>query len=54
MIAWKHAVDDGKQRTAKQLSRAIAGYESALPDTYGFKAETLRDILNELREKAQQ
>lgn len=35
------------QRRARGLARALAGYEAALPDTYGRRADELASILND-------
>jgi hypothetical protein len=41
-------VQHGKMRT---VSRALAGHECALPDTYGMKAEELAALLNAYRDR---
>ena len=34
-----------------KANKAMCGYASALPDTYGMKAEDLADLLNRLRDE---
>jgi hypothetical protein len=48
MIGW-----DPSHRVSKlgKTNKAIYGYVSALPDTYGMKAEDLADLLNRFRDE---
>jgi hypothetical protein len=36
----------------RNLAIAVAGYEAALPDTYGMKPETLAALMNEWRQRS--
>ena len=49
MIVWNFSLAHHEHQTAKVFSKSIAGHEAALPDTYGFKAESLCKLLNEIR-----
>jgi hypothetical protein len=48
MVGW-----DPSHSTSKlgRANKAMCGYASALPDTYGMKAEDLADLLNHLRDE---
>ena len=52
MLVWNYSADHQDQKKAKALAKSIGGYEAALPDTYGFKAEALCALMNQLRESA--
>jgi hypothetical protein len=43
-----------KAKTSRALARAIAGYEGALPDTYGMKADELCCLLSEWKRRFEQ
>ena len=49
MIVWNFSLAHREHHTAKAFAKSIAGHEAALPDTYGFKAEDLCKLLNEIR-----
>lgn len=48
MIAWNFTPDHPPIGRARGISKAFSGYEAALPDTYGMKAQELADVLNNL------
>lgn len=50
MVAWNYAPEFSGQARGRRLALAMAGCEAALPDTYGFKAEELAAVMNQLRE----
>lgn len=49
MVAWNFTADYVASGGMRRASKAFSGYEAALPDTYGMKAQELADLLNELR-----
>ena len=49
MVAWNFTADYVASGGMCRASKAFSGYEAALPDTYGMKAQELADLLNELR-----
>ena len=49
MIAWDFTEGHRTSANLKALSKSLAGYEAALPDTYGLKAKALCDLLNAIR-----
>lgn len=51
MVMWNYVPEFSKQTGARRLSTALAGCEAGLPDTYGFKAEDLAGVMNEVRER---
>jgi hypothetical protein len=48
MVGWDPSHPVSKLGKA---NRVMCGYASALPDTYGFKAEELAELLNRLRDE---
>jgi hypothetical protein len=40
------------QEHLRKISSAIAGYEAALPETYGLKAQDLAALMNQWRQRA--
>lgn len=48
MVAWNFVPGYPRTGRARALSQAISGYEAALPDTYGYKAAKLADLMNDL------
>lgn len=51
MVLFDYSPGYDRQLKGRQVAKAIAGYEGALPDTYGFKASELAGILNQLRDQ---
>lgn len=51
MVAITFAEHYDKAKMMRGISRAIAGCEGALPDTYGMKAEQLAELLNEWKNR---
>ena len=52
MVVWNFAADYVASARVRGASKAFSGYEAALPDTYGMKAQALADLLNRIREQA--
>jgi hypothetical protein len=52
LVAFTLAGPPGNGERAPKLAAVISGYDSALPDTYGMKAEKLALLLNEWRLRA--
>lgn len=50
MVVWDFVPGYSKQIRGRRLSTAMAGCEAGLPDTYGFKAEELAAVMNQMRE----
>lgn len=48
MVAWNFSPDHSPKGRAGAISKALCGYEAALPDTYGMKPQDLAALLNEL------
>ena len=48
VVGWDPAHDIS---TVGIATKAISGYVSALPDTYGLRAEHLADLMNQLRDE---
>ena len=48
MVAWNFTSDHPATGRARGISKALSGYEAALPDTYGMKPQELADLLNKL------
>lgn len=48
MVAWNFTPALPALGRARGISKALSGYEAALPDTYGMKAHELADVLNGL------
>lgn len=49
VVGWNFTPDYPSAIQMRSISRALFGYEAALPDTYGLKPEELADTLNNLR-----
>jgi len=50
MVGFASETDQAKRLAA--VSEAIAGTQAALPDTFGFSAEELADVMNRFRARA--
>ena len=46
MVVFNYSDHYDRAKMMRGFARKIAGYEGALPDTYGMKAEELADMLN--------
>ena len=51
MVAWNFKPEARDTGTVRAVSRSLYGFESALPDTYGMKAQELADLLEGLRQR---
>ena len=49
MVCWNYIPGSTRQKRGRAVSRAIAGVEAGLPDTYGRSAEELATLLNQWR-----
>jgi hypothetical protein len=49
MVCWNYTPESTRQKRGRAVSRAIAGVEAGLPDTYGRPAEELANLLNQWR-----
>jgi hypothetical protein len=52
IVVFSFATTYQRARKVRTLLRTFAGYEGALPDTYGMKADDLASLLNEWRAKS--
>ncbi len=50
MVVWDFVPGYSKQVRGRRISTAMAGCEGALPETYGFKAEELAEVMNQMKE----
>ncbi|MOA58972.1 hypothetical protein D3C78_1834810 [compost metagenome] len=48
LVAWNFAQGHVPHGRGPALSQALSGYHSALPDTYGLRADALAQWLNAL------
>jgi hypothetical protein len=46
MVVFNFSLTYDRQQKSRIISKAIAGYEGALPDTYGMSAKELAELLN--------
>lgn len=53
MVGWNFAPGYRPAGKARALSHSVSGFESALPDTYGLKAEDLAQIMEHWRANSQ-
>lgn len=51
MVAWNFEPDFPATGSAREISKSLSGYESALPDTYGLKPEELVEWMESLRQR---
>jgi len=51
MVAWNFTPDYPATGRTAALSKSLSGYEAALPDTYGMKAQELVGLLESLRQR---
>jgi hypothetical protein len=47
MVGLNYSTEFSRSAKARALSKAMTGFEGGLPDTYGFRAEELAQILSE-------
>lgn len=52
MVVWNYPAESTRHAKGRAISKSIAGYEAGLPDTYGFKAEKLCALLNEIKNES--
>jgi hypothetical protein len=52
MVVWNYPAENTPHMKGRAISKSIAGYEAGLPDTYGFKAEELCALLNEIKNES--
>jgi hypothetical protein len=50
MVVWDFVLGYSKQVRGRRISTAMAGCEGALPETYGFKAEELAEVMDQMKE----
>ncbi len=48
MVAWNFTPNHPARVRMRRISKALSGYEAALPDTYGLKPQELAEVLNSL------
>ena len=51
MVGWSFVANHRMSATMRKLNQAIAGFDAALPDTYGMRAETLAVLMATLRDR---
>jgi hypothetical protein len=51
MVCWDYAGAVPHSTASRRLSRALAGVEAGLPDTYGLSAEALASLLEDWRQR---
>ena len=51
MVAWNFRPDYPATGHARAIFRSLSGYEAALPDTYGMKAQALASLMDSLRQE---
>ena len=51
MVAWNFTPEYSQSERGRALSKSLSGYEAALPDTYGMKAEELVSLMSDLRNR---
>jgi hypothetical protein len=51
MVGWNFRPECPTSRRARSVSKFISGYEGALPDTYGMKAQALCELMESLRQR---
>lgn len=51
MVVFNYSDDYRGSPRLRRVAAAMAGYEGALPDSYGMKLEDLADLLNEYRRR---
>lgn len=51
MVCWEYAANVPRDVRSRRLSRALAGVEAGLPETYGLRAEALAELLEDWRRR---
>ena len=51
LVGWNYAPNLPAQRGARMVGKVLSGFEAALPDTYGMKAEELAEWMERLRQE---
>lgn len=51
MVTWNFTPEYRATKPGRALSKSLSGYEAALPDTYGLKAQELAELMEELRRR---
>jgi hypothetical protein len=51
MVAWNFAPEYTPPGRVRRISKSLYGYEAALPDTYGLKAQELAELMEGLRQR---
>lgn len=51
LVAYDFAEGYSQKTTSRSIAKSMSGYEAALPDTYGMKAEELADLMNQWKQK---
>jgi hypothetical protein len=46
MVGFNYSAEYQRTRRARALAKTLTGFEAALPDTYGFSAEALAQLLS--------
>jgi hypothetical protein len=49
MVVFNYSAAYRKHQSSRKVARALAGFEGALPDTYGMSAGELADLMNQYR-----
>lgn len=50
MVVWNYVPEFSEQIRSRRAAAALTGCEAALPDTYGFKAEDLAELMNQMKQ----
>lgn len=50
MVVWNYVPEFAEQIRIRRAAVALTGCEAALPDTYGFKAEDLAELMNQMKQ----
>ncbi|WFB36529.1 hypothetical protein P3T73_01985 [Kiritimatiellota bacterium B12222] len=45
MVGWSYHPTESPPQVGQKMSEAISGFQAALPETYGMKAEALLDLM---------
>lgn len=48
MVGFNYSAEYRRAPKARAVSKALAGFEGGLPDTYGFRAKELAQILSDI------
>jgi hypothetical protein len=51
MVVFNYSSHFDRAMRARQFARTLAGFDGALPDTYGMRAEDLATLLNDWRKR---